>query len=191
MPRPRSSEHCVDKCTHACTVTYTQVNLFQMSRDERVAFFINIYNALVVHAMAMFGPAENTLKRSAHEVQSTGLLLLPVLVLWPAPTTVVSETPGPSPQFRHVSVVVRYVPRRLFGLSACWHLMLCCRLYWFGAVKYNIGGHDFSANDIEHGVLRSNAASPTSVGSLLGRPDWARGQFRAGDPRLALVRVRA
>ena len=41
------------------------MNLFQMSREERVAFFINIYNALVVHAMAMFGPAENTLKRYA------------------------------------------------------------------------------------------------------------------------------
>jgi len=62
------------------------------------------------------------------------------------------------------------------------------RLYWFGAVKYNIGGLDFSANDVEHGVLRANAASPTSVGSLLGRPDWAGRQFKAGDPRLPLVR---
>lgn len=61
-------------------------------------------------------------------------------------------------------------------------------MYWFGAVKYNIGGHDFSANDIEHGVLRANAASPTSVGSLLGRPEWARGQFKTNDPRLPLVR---
>ena len=40
-----------------------QVNLYQMTRDERIAFFINIYNALVVHAMALFGPAETTLKR--------------------------------------------------------------------------------------------------------------------------------
>ncbi len=47
-----------------------QVNLFQMSRDERVAFFINIYNALVVHAMAMFGPAESTLKRCARNVST-------------------------------------------------------------------------------------------------------------------------
>ena len=37
----------------------------QMSRDERMAFFINIYNALVVHAMALFGPAESTIKRCA------------------------------------------------------------------------------------------------------------------------------
>ncbi len=36
-----------------------------MSRDERMAFFINIYNALVVHAMALFGPAESTIKRCA------------------------------------------------------------------------------------------------------------------------------
>ena len=38
-------------------------------------------------------------------------------------------------------------------------------------------------------MLRANAASPSSLGSLLGRPDWARGQFKAGDPRLALVRL--
>ena len=43
-----------------------------MTRDERMAFFINIYNALVVHAMALFGPAENTLKRCDHAVH--GLL---------------------------------------------------------------------------------------------------------------------
>ena len=69
-------------------------------------------------------------------------------------------------------------------------LGLSGRLYWFGAVKYSIGGFDFSANDIEHGVLRANAASPSSLGSLLGRPDWASRQFKAGDPRLALVRDR-
>lgn len=44
-------------------VGLVQVKLHQMTRDERMAFFINIYNALVVHAMALFGPAESTLKR--------------------------------------------------------------------------------------------------------------------------------
>ena len=53
-----------------------QVNLLQMSREERMAFFINIYNALVVHAMALFGPAENTLKRYDPVVVLPGTCLL-------------------------------------------------------------------------------------------------------------------
>jgi len=31
---------------------------------------------------------------------------------------------------------------------------------FFSKVKYNIGGHDFSANDIEHGILRVNSRPP-------------------------------
>ena len=34
-----------------------------MDRRELTAFFINIYNALVIHGMVLFGPAESTLKR--------------------------------------------------------------------------------------------------------------------------------
>ncbi len=49
-----------------------------MSRDERMAFFINIYNALVVHAMALFGPAKSTIKRYAAQcfVPSSRALIL-------------------------------------------------------------------------------------------------------------------
>lgn len=36
-----------------------------MDRRELTAFFINIYNALVIHGMVLFGPAETTLKRCA------------------------------------------------------------------------------------------------------------------------------
>lgn len=43
-----------------------EVNLGQLTREERTAFFINIYNALVVHGMTLFGPATTTLKRYAH-----------------------------------------------------------------------------------------------------------------------------
>lgn len=34
-----------------------------VSREQRMAFFINIYNALVVHALVVFGAAEGTLSR--------------------------------------------------------------------------------------------------------------------------------
>ncbi len=62
------------------------------------------------------------------------------------------------------------------------------RLQWFGAVRYNIGGVEFSCNDIEHGVLRGNAPSPASIGVLLGRPRWASNTFKKKDPRARLVR---
>lgn len=62
------------------------------------------------------------------------------------------------------------------------------RLAWFSAVRYSIGGMEFSCNDIEHGVLRGNAPSPASLGVLLGRPRWASNTFKKKDPRARLVR---
>ncbi len=47
-----------------------------------------------------------------------------------------------------------------------------------------------AANDIEHGVLRGNAASPASPFVLVGLPQLAGKTFRKGDPRLAQVEPR-
>ncbi|KAL4422375.1 hypothetical protein ABPG75_008572 [Micractinium tetrahymenae] len=48
----------------AATAELQKVDLAQLSsREERMAFFINIYNALVVHALVVFGPADGTLSR--------------------------------------------------------------------------------------------------------------------------------
>jgi hypothetical protein len=80
---------------------------------ERIAFWVNVYNALIVHAVIAFG-AQRT----------------------------ITEIP------------------RVFDRAA-----------------YVIGGLRYSANDIEHGILRANAGHPLS---------W-RGQFRRGDPRLAFA----
>ena len=33
-----------------------QVDVLQLGRDERMAFFINLYNSLVLHATAVLGP---------------------------------------------------------------------------------------------------------------------------------------
>lgn len=66
-----------------------------------------------------------------------------------------------------------------------------CRLQWFSQVRYNIGGMDFSCNDMEHGVLRGNAASPASLGVLLGKPSWAKPTFKQKDPRARLVSFEA
>jgi glutaredoxin len=78
--------------------------LLSLSREEKMSFFINVYNALVIHALVAVGPATSTL----------------------------------------------------------------ARLKWFDNISYTIGGVRFTSNDIEHGVLRGNAASPASIFSLLG-----------------------
>lgn len=53
---------------------------------------------------------------------------------------------------------------------------------------YIVGGQRYSADDMEHGVLRGNKAGAASLAALLGKPEWGRGPFGEGDPRLTQVR---
>jgi glutaredoxin len=48
----------------ALTTQLQRVNLISMSREEKIAFFINIYNALVIHATVAQGPPKNAMQRS-------------------------------------------------------------------------------------------------------------------------------
>lgn len=92
---------------------------------ERAALFINVYNAMIVHATAERGaPADSPAARAA-----------------------------------------------FFGSA--------------GGAAYLIAGFDFTADDVEHGVLRCNAPSVGSVGGALRLP-WAT-HFPRGDPRAALA----
>ena len=94
------------------------------TKESKLAFWINTYNSLIVHALAVVGPAENTLQR----------------------------------------------------------------LTWFGRVAYRIGGHVFSADDIEHGILRGNASPPASILNLIGLKTLASRlspAFPPSDPRRA------
>lgn len=61
------------------------------------------------------------------------------------------------------------------------------RLGWFSSIKYDIGGQEYSADAIEHGILRGNRPSPTSLSVLLGHPEWSKGYFKKDDPRLKQV----
>ena len=69
------------------------------------------------------------------------------------------------------------------------HICPHCRLSFFNAIKYNIGGQDYSANDMEHGVLRDNRPTPASPWVLLGVPHWSSGYFKPSDLRAAHVRI--
>ena len=61
------------------------------------------------------------------------------------------------------------------------------RLGWFGSIKYEIGGLDYSADDMEHGILRGNAPTAASLSVLVGHPEWSKGFFKNKDPRLKQV----
>lgn len=52
---------------------------------------------------------------------------------------------------------------------------------------YVIAGCGYSADDMEHGVLRGNRPGAASLASLLGVPHLGRGPFAASDPRAAKV----
>lgn len=110
------------RCFVDLTAELQFLDVTGLSREESMSFWINIYNALIVHSTAVFGAAKNALER----------------------------------------------------------------LRWFGRISYVIGGHRFSADDIEHGVLRGNAPSPGSIFSLLGVSSLAQNTFSLSDPRSRL-----
>ena len=66
---------------------------------------------------------------------------------------------------------------------------IIARLGWFSSIKYRIGSQEYSANDIEHGVLRNNKPSPASLLSLIGLSGYAPKTFQPGDPRLSQVMI--
>ena len=56
---------------------------------------------------------------------------------------------------------------------------------WFERAAYNVGGYRFSANDIEHGVLRANRWHLLAAGPQFGRGDPRRAwSVSALDPRV-------
>lgn len=71
----------------------------------------------------------------------------------------------------------------------CWTLNPepMSRLGWFSSIKYNIGGLDYSADDMEHGILRGNSPTAASLSVLVGHPEWSKGYFKKDDPRLKQV----
>ena len=59
-------------------------------------------------------------------------------------------------------------------------VLYCTSVFqFFSTVSYRIGGHQFSLNDVEHGVLRANKIG---VGAV-------RRQFAEDDPRLKVIAV--
>ena len=92
----------------ALTVRLQKFDLSELSsRQEKLAFWINIYNALIIDGIIRYGAKKS-----------------------------VNKIPG-----------------------------------FFERVAYNIGGYRFSTDDIEHGILRSNAGHLVIPGSQFGEND--------------------
>lgn len=106
------------------TAELQRVDISSLSTPELTALFINLYNALIVHATASCGAVATPLERVS----------------------------------------------------------------FFSSVKYRIGGSDYSADDMENGVLRGNRPAASNLWALVGLPQLSGGQFPdKSDPRRARV----
>lgn len=84
-----------------------RVDVGNMERIEKIAFFLNVYNCMVMHGFIQYGVPQNSIQRG---------------------------------QF-------------------------------FNNVKYDIGGYEYSLNDIEHGILRGNKCPPSSLSRRISPTD--------------------
>ena len=53
------------------TAELQRVDLRSLDQAERMCFFINLYNALIIHSLAVYGPETNTIARSAAHLLAT------------------------------------------------------------------------------------------------------------------------
>ena len=92
LPAPSAHAQCPVHGVPRCPVCLPlQVDLSGLgSREQRMAFFINTYNALVVHALVVFGAADGTLSRRVVAVVcgrgGWGLLIRAALLLGGLPS---------------------------------------------------------------------------------------------------------
>ncbi len=98
-----------------------RVDLSPLSREQLMALFINLYNALIIHATVVYGTKLDPAKKAS---------------------------------------------------------------FFTAGAKYNISGSDYSADDMENGVLRGNRPGAASLAALTGIPALSSGPFGSSDPRL-------
>ncbi|GAX80471.1 hypothetical protein CEUSTIGMA_g7910.t1 [Chlamydomonas eustigma] len=108
------------------TAELQQVDIEPLSSIELTALFINLYNALIIHALVVLG----------------------------------------ADMLSNASTRSRF----------------------FTYAQYCIGGNEYTADDMENGVLRGNRPAASNIWSVLGLPQFSKGQFPdKADPRRAKV----
>jgi hypothetical protein len=108
------------------------VTLAALPAPARLACFVNLYNAMVLHATCILGPPEVGRRRYHTKASVSVNLQYHVLYL-------IHTTTQDSPDARAAFFSGRT-----------------------GAV-YTIGGHLFSLDDVEHGIIRANQPHPSQV----------------------------
>ena len=63
------------------TAELKRADVKSLTREEKIAFFINVYNALLIHAFVVLGPPTNTFKRLRVSPHPHIMSVLPQ-VLW-------------------------------------------------------------------------------------------------------------
>lgn len=121
----RESEGFADYC--ACCRLLQEYDLLQLeTRQAKTAFWINLYNSLIIHGVIAFD-----VKQTVKEVYD-----------------------------------------------------------FFGRIRYRIGITDYSANDIEHGILRANSRPPYSLFHPFSEDDLRMAYaLEAVDPRIHFALV--
>jgi glutaredoxin len=105
------------------------------NRDASLAFWINVYNALVIHGLVETSSVATKPGVSASEEAS-------------------SESAAPHNSSLGPDAATSGKKRPTGVLS---------RLRFFSSTSYRIGGLSFSLDDIEHGILRGNKRSPAKL----------------------------
>lgn len=67
---PCNSSQMLDSFTNLCRYMNLiqdlhRVNLLELSHDEKLAFFLNLYNAMVIHGFIRFGRVEGVIDRKS------------------------------------------------------------------------------------------------------------------------------
>jgi hypothetical protein len=160
------------------------VDVSSLSRAERMAFWINIYNILVVRfRLPCRSPAalETPVLHPEHLLCTCSILRRRHTWVYASALLLASMRMR---VFSAQSAAAQVHALVVFGPAEG----TFARLRWFDSIAYTVGGRRYTSNDMEHGVLRGNRPSPAHPLSLLGLASLAPLTFKAGDARLPQAR---
>lgn len=177
-----------------------RVNLNSLSREERMAFFINVYNALVIHATCVFGTPKNTLERldffskASYDIGGStytcddiengilrgnrpGAATIGALIGRPS----LSRGPFRAGDARRNHVVIPMDPRVHFALVCGARSCPPIRVYTAANIESELEDAAFSFFESEVDVVRGDdgAAISAAVSKIVG--EWYKFDFGATD----------
>jgi hypothetical protein len=170
-----------------------KLDLTTLSFNIKIAFFINLYNALVMHGFLVLGPP-STLHQvpvpppATRNGRCSACAAAPPGARGVGPLCELSR-PGDGVQRSvhrkaHLSAALSPHPR-----SA--RVVRPQRIFFYNHTCYNLGGYNYCLNDIEHGLLRGNK-KPRNTYTRMFTPSDPRlkAAVLVWDPRIHFALVR-